>query len=500
MTDTVNNKHPSFSEFVEDWITMRHTYRGSRVIKDQSTVYLPPTGAHREDGYPNVNTVGYNAYHAYKDRAIFHEFVSDAVEGALGVMHMKPPVIELPEQLEFMRDNATANGESLEQLLRRINEQQLVAGRLGLLVDLPASPSAKVLPYIALYQAEAIINWDDALGSDLRLGNLNLVVLNESGNIRKNIFTWDWEERYRVLLLGDATENEGKGEAAAYKYGVFAGANATFNEAVMATPSIGGNVPGSIPFVFINSKDIIPSPDDPPLKGLADLSISAYRAEADYQQNLYMQGQDTLVTSGFISEDADKALRTGAGARIDLPMGGTAEYIGVSSEGLSEQRTAIENLLAEAGQKGGQLLDSTSRQKESGDALAIRVSSRTATLQTVALSGAAGLERSLRHAAEWVGADPSSVVVTPNLDFVDDQLDSRSLAEYMTAKTMGAPISNQTIHSIMEKKGVTEIDFEEEMALIAAEEPLIEGDDRGVDDEDEDEDENDDTNTNGGDA
>ena len=487
---TVSEKHPLYTVFHQDWKKMRDTYRGGRVVKEAGKLYLPPTGGHIQDGFPTPESVGSKEYAAYKERAVFHEFVSDAVEAALGVMHLKPPVIELPDQMEFMREKATQSGESLEQLLRRINEQQLVAGRLGLLLDLPTEERQKVEPYIATYHAEAVINWDDSLGTDLRLGNLNLVVLDESGYRRKNIFEWEWLERYRVLMLGDPVADELAGTAA-YTYGVFENTSAgtagakgsttkgakatnslTFNQAVMKAPSVSGQAPSRIPFVFINSKDIIPNPDDPPLLGLAELALSAYRAEADYRQNLFMQGQDTLVVIGLVSEDEGEAIRTGAGARIDLPQGGDAKFIGVGPDGLTEQREAIDNLKGEAGQKGGQLLDSVSRQKESGDALKIRVSARTATLKTIALAGAAGLQEILRNAAEWIGADPTKVTVTPNLDFAEDELQSKSLVEYMTAKTMGAPISNKTIHGIMAKKGVTDLTYEEEVAEIDAEEPL----------------------------
>jgi hypothetical protein len=113
-----------------------------------------------------------------------------------------------------------------------------------------------------------------------------------------------------------------------------------------------------------------------------------------------------------------------------------------------------------------------SRQKESGDALKIRVAARTATLNQIALAGAFGLQATLRHIATWMGLDPENVVVTPNLDFVDDALDSKTLVEYMTSKAMGAPLSLRSIHKQMEERDLTELTFEEELAEIALEEDL----------------------------
>ena len=91
----------------------------------------------------------------------------------------------------------------------------------------------------------------------------------------------------------------------------------------------------TIPFVFINSKDLSTIPDKPPLDSLARLALAIYRAEADYRQNLFMQGQDTLVRIGstFEQDDENKAVRMGAGARLDMPVNGDAMYIGVSGKG-----------------------------------------------------------------------------------------------------------------------------------------------------------------------
>jgi hypothetical protein len=135
----IDNKHPQYSEFILDWLTMRDTYRGERIVKEKGELYLPPTAGMQADGMLTKQP-GRQAYDSYKLRAVYHDFVSDAVEAMIGMMHSKPPTIELPKALEPMMERATINGEGLAHLLRRINEQQLITGRLGLLLDLPIIP------------------------------------------------------------------------------------------------------------------------------------------------------------------------------------------------------------------------------------------------------------------------------------------------------------------------------------------------------------------------
>ena len=485
---SLSNRHPLYTEFAQDWVTMRDTFRGSRVVKGKAITYLPPTSGMVYDGMMSTAQPGYQAYTAYLTRAVFPDFVAEAVEALLGTMHSRPPVIELPPQLEPLRERATINGETLEHLLRRINEQQLVAGRLGLLLDLPVVPDqAEPLPYIALYRAETIVNWDDNQPSGDMRPKLNMVVLDESELERRSDFSWETVEKFRVVALCDPDGQMSSAAGSLYATGLFKDKDAGYNPEGMVFPSIRGNVLDQLPFVLVNTKDLVSSPDDPPLLGLANLALAVYRGEADYRQNLFMQGQDTFVIIGDTGSIDDDTKRVGAGALLRLPQGGDAKYVGVGGSGLAEQRQALENDRNQAMVRTGALLHSGSAQRESGDALRIRVAAQTASLNTIAQSGAAGLEHLLRVAAEWVGADPMAVNVRPNLEFTENTLDGKSLVDIMSARTMGAPISLRSVHGLMRDRGLTKLEYEEELDEIESEPPPATGGgtEEGGDPEDE---------------
>lgn len=487
----VDSKHPLFSQFVEDWTQMRDTYRGERVVKEAGTKYLPPTRGMILDGMTDPNQIGYQDYTAYKKRAIYPDVVSEAVEALLGVMHHKAPTIELPAALEPMREKATTRNESLELLLRRINEEQLVTGRVGLLADVIDKGERRDQPYIALYKGEAVINWDEGRSDGIEVHNLNFISIDETGPERIDEFEWTEREKYRVLMLSEDESPESATEAASgedgsssvanlpggtgvYRMGVYRedDSGTSFDPELLVTPQIRGRTLDVIPFVFCNTKDVVAEPDDPPLIGLSSLALAIYRGEADFRQSLHMQGQDTLVVIGQTSEE--KETRVGAGAVIYLPLNGDAKYIGVSSEGLSEQSKALGDDYDRAMKKGGQLLDTVGTGQQSGEALRVRVAARTATLNQIALTGAFALQELLRIIARWVGANPEEVIVTPNLDFVDDRMTGKDLSELMGSKMLGAPISLETIHGRMEEQGLTKMTFEEELAAIEAEREQIE--------------------------
>lgn len=512
----INSVHPQYAENKPDWIQLRDAAKGERAVKAKGQLYLPPTSGMILDGLNGPNNgltynpaggngggtggsatqaafggknMGQVAYDAYKLRSVFPEYMSDALEYFMGSLHNKSPVIELPEEMEDLRNNATPLGEPLEILLQRINLEQLTTGRVGILLDLPKKPDpSRPLPFIALYVAEAIINWDDQTSDGQNEDAtdegglrevLNLVVLDESGIKRNADFEWETVERYRVLQLGDMGLNEVEG---VYKQGLFqndVGTGLTFDETRMVPPMIRGKTLSSIPFKFINTKDISPEPDQSPLMSLCRQCFTIYRGEADYRQNLFMQGQDTLVVIGgrqrnsLPGDDAvEEPLRTGAGARIDLELQGDAKYVGVNSQGLAEQRTALSNDRKRCESRSGQLIDATQGDKESGAALKTRVGAQTATLNQIAKTAALALEMLLKQCAEWMGADPAKVKVTPNLEFADYQMAGQDLGNLMTAKRNGAPLSMRSIHRLAVQGNLTNMDYETEQEEIKAEPPL----------------------------
>jgi hypothetical protein len=415
-----------------------------------------------------INSPGYKAYQSYKDRAVYPELVKFTVDTLLGALWTKPSTYAVPKQLEYILTRATLKNETLEQLHARVHEAVLATGRFGLLLDIDVDPNTgAAVPYIATYSARTILNWDAGYrdAKDARR-KLNLVVLDETEYERQTDFSWRLVPKYRVCVLGDvATDDAGK-----YRVGSFR-ESLIVDETAFITPSIRGTALTEIPFVFINPKDMQAEPDIPPLKSVANTALTIYRGEADYRQNLYMQSQDTLVVTG--ASDQDAAIRVGAGATIHVPVGGDAKYIGVSSSGLPEQRTALENDYKRGETLTGQLIDTVSRAKESGDALAIRVAAKTASLNQVARTVGGAIEALLKIAATWLGANADEVKVEPNLDFANLQMQGADLVQWMTAKNMGAPLALETVHNLMVQQNVTENTYEDERALLDEETPIV---------------------------
>jgi len=459
----LSSKNPYYISREIDWMLMRDAYGGERYVKEKNEFYLPPTATQIHEGMI-WNQPGWHAYQAYRTRAVYHELVKPSLMAMLGVMHRKGPDIELPSKIDAMRKSATFNGEDLSWLMQKINEQQMLLGRYGMLLDVETGAGAAAIPYIVGYEAESILNWDSThVGEGSGPRKLGLVVLNESDFQRRAGLTWTQVLRYRVLGKADEIRDvwgdlpPGNNYVAAEVQ-----ASSTVSSDVFVRPSLAGRDLDEIPFVFVGPRDLVPEPDIPVLMPLARMGLSIYRTEADYRQALYMQGQDTLVVIGQLASIDNSRTRVGAFGSIELPANGDAKYIGADSGGIGEMEKAIQNDLKRAAQLGAQLLTERGNEAEAGAALQIRVASRTATLTTVAQAAARGLEEILKHAARWVDADPDQVHVAPNMDFADDPAQAQDLVYLMTAKNMGLTLSKRSVHGWMKKREFTSMEYEEE--------------------------------------
>lgn len=454
--ETIAIEHPDYVRFKSAWELMRDSVDGEDDVKRKGTKYLPmKTGTASITNPADRDRV----YKLYMTRAEFPEIVAPTIRGAVGVMLAKPAKVDLPPQLESLRESATSDGLTLDMLHIRIANEIMTTGRYGLLPSIAEDGT----PYLAGYTAEDIKNWE---GNDY-------VVLDESG-IERNRETGEWET---VIKLR---------ECSAYD-GVYVSRVYTLDPASRA--GIGeddvGLLPnrqplGFMPFVFIGSMDLTPSPDDIPLYGLAKLAMRIYRMDADFSFSLHMTSEPTPVAIGF--DDPASAIRDGMAPKTlgssvlwVLPKGGDAKYLEFSGPGIEKQAQAIQASYDRAAQYGAQVI-SQGQSAESGEALRLRAASQTATLTTIAKTSAAGLEKALRNLAIWVGADPEQVVVTPNLQFFDRKLTPQEVLALVQSWQAGA-ISHRTVFDNLQAGGIIpeEITYESEGAQSSFDEFLPPG-------------------------
>jgi hypothetical protein len=462
----VESKHPSYSAHILDWQVCRDVYDGESAVKarDNGRRYLPATMGQIMDGADaGANTNGAKAYCAYRDRATLDGFYEDAIDLFLGMLwHRGPQKIELGPLLEpLYGDNkpVTQDGENLLELLRAIQVQLLVTGRCGLMGDMPEGISVEApKPYIELYVTERVINWDDGDRSTTPR-QLRLVVLDESGPVLGTSLEWEaTKNKYRVLKLGNPTVPNSAGK---YFFAKDLEAGG-FDPSKLEDASVRGKALEELPFVFVNTKTTTPAIQGPPYLSLARRVLALYRMDADYRQQLHMQGQDTLLTIGA-TDDEVKAVGAGAWINIANPDG-DGKFIGLSGKGLDETRQAIENDRALAAKKAGELLADSSKQRESGEALELRTGRKGVSLSDIADQAAEGLTKILRILARWLGAseaESQEIIIEPNREFGTPMLDPSKLESLMKSVLLNAPVTLEEVRGWVLKHGIAKDGWED---------------------------------------
>lgn len=440
---SVDNRHPEYLEHEEEWRIMRNAYRGSYIVKRWATEYLP-----MPSGFAAQGDNGTEMYNAYRKRAQFPEIVQPTIQGIIGIIHGNEWQINLPTSLEFIREDATPEHISLDSFAKRVTTESVLMGRYGVLTDVREN-----LPYLAGYKAETIINWDE---------NRDLYVLDESDLVRTN-FEWDTEEKYRVLELVD-----GRYQQRVYIDGRWV---------EQIEPSARGErFLNEIPFVIVGAKDLRVEIEEPPLIGVARAALAHYRLDADYRHQLYMSGQETLF---IINGEAPSAVGAGVVHRLEAPEGLSvdAKYVGPSGKTIEAHRTAMMDEMERAANIGARLINDTSQRQESGEARRLRFGSETASLKTIAITVAAGLEQSLKYAARMIGADEEEVVVTPPSKLMEPVMSAQEAKTLVEAWQNGG-FSYQTLYENLQRGQIAsqERNFEDELQLLG-ETPL---DERGL--------------------
>lgn len=447
-------RHPLYDEFLPSWTLMRDAFGGEEDIKSKGETYLPTKTGIEALALKDPARAA-KAYNSYKLRAEFPDLVALTVRGAVGTMLDKAAVIELPSELELLREKATRDGLTLEALHRRIATEVMLTGRYGVLPGIGLDG----VPYLAGYVAESIINWDQ---DDNNVADF--VVLDESGFVRDRATNaWDTVERYRECFVEDGRYGARvweKGEK-----GWEAG------EVVEAADRKRRPL-AFLPFVFISTSDLTPEPDDVPLYGLAKLAVRIYRMDADLTTSLHMTSEPTPMVSGY--DDPAEAIKNGkvpqgigASTLWVLPQGGDGKFLEFNGPGIQKQEDVIQKNYDRAVMFGAQLLSDQGRTQESGEAKRVRLDSQHATLKGIAMTSAAGLEKALKNTAVWVGADPEKVKVTPNLDFFDHDLSGPEMDAVVRGWQAGA-YSWKTAFERLQKGGVIPDDRtpEDELKLI----------------------------------
>lgn len=482
----INSVHPSYKKQTEDWETMRDALEGEAAIREKVRRYLPPPPGMNTHGSHDINDIlGMAAkgiqsrYSHYATFAEWPEIVQMTANAIQGLIHEKPPTVELPGYLEYLIETATPSGDTLQELWEAMTREVFAAGRISLLAEIFNDET-----YICPYVAESLINWHvlpKMLG-----GGATLVVLKEVRSQPKADDKYEHEdiETYRELELFQPTNDAGEpiGDPV-YRVRIWRGKEGDEPEIVRSdstdgdgwiVPQFFGKQWDEIPLTVSNTRDRTFKFGPLPLIAAAKRAISIFRKTADYFRSLYNKGDPQAVLWGVEKDDVPSSI---GGSQIwAFPDAeGKAEYLDIDGDGIPMQRDAIKDQYERFEIETGQLINGSDTEGvKSGEALRREAAGQQVSVKSVVINAGAALQAHLRTMARLMGksdADIEAIVFQPNLDFAEPLMSGKDFADYVMAKTGGGPISMQTLHDLARRHKITDREFEEEMKLIEEEGP-----------------------------
>jgi hypothetical protein len=436
----VDSKHPLYQASLAQWERCRDAYNGQDVIKAKGEAYLPKPG-------------GLNAqqYEAYKGRALFFEATGRTIDGFVGAISRKDPVIEAPAQLDAFIQDATTDGLSLIEMQKRVCLEMILTGRGGLLLDWNEKLNR---PYLVMYPAESITNWED---------DKSLIVLFETVYERDEAdkFKLNVVNQYRELALIDGV------------YTVTIWRKEKINKVetdkwlIHEThiPTMRGRTIAEIPFEFLTPLGKTSRVEKPPLLGLVNVSLSHYMNSADYEHGLHFTGLPTLYVTGL--SDSDGPIHIGSlSAIVVADSNAKIGYAEFSGKGLSSLKEAMEGKKHDMAILGAAVFQERGHGVEAAETARIRSSGEVSLLSGVVTAAEEALKAVLQLAAEWQGS-VGTVEITLNREYVDTTMDGQTLTGLVAAYQAGALSLEQFLYNLQQGELLApDTDIEEEAEIV----------------------------------
>ena len=311
---SIDFKHPKYRENIEKWNLVNDVCDSTNLRR-----YLV-----------KLNNQDVSVENKMRNDQFFHRSVFAAVagytnRGFVGKIFSKSPRLEVPEELNYVREDINGAGESIYQQSQELVRDIIRIGRAGLLIDFPTTNgevsradilSGKVFATITRYDARDIINWrTERVGS--RVKPVLIVLKSSRPETEPDGYTLK-DKPIRIEL--------------ALEEGVYVQREWCQNEQlewyidseVYPRDGSGASL-DYIPFVFVGSEANTTQIDHPPMYDLAKINVGHYNNSAIYEDSVFTVGQVQPWMSGLNQETVDlmkqNNMYVGSGRLIGVPSG-----------------------------------------------------------------------------------------------------------------------------------------------------------------------------------
>ena len=455
--------HVEYMKLTPHWDLVKDCYAGTSAIKDRrrSVFYLPPLRRERDEAelYDGISP----HYELRQAMASYENFFRPVIDDISGLMQTTEPTVkfgvasdeESPVEVCAIRWYGNRFNDGLAGLKSRLNHNQVLFGRYGLLLDIVTDHQGLNPQFsISEYPAKTILDGQTCGG------RLVWALLDESTTVfNPETKTRDPLRRWRVLGL----DAQGR-----YYQSILESDTATefpdwlnfdlLNPPPQITtyPHFKGQYLGFIPFTVCNVNRLgFDEWQTPPYEDVAQVALNNYQVDSIYKQALLNHATPTLVVSNAAKENTEIYLggviwAKGTGA---LPV--DVKLLETSGEGIAEMReakTAGKEALKYSSIRD--LLDGAGA-NTTGEAIKLRTATGTAAIAAMDQAGARAIEEQLVFAAEWAGASHAEAMdrieFTADTSYLENGIQLQSVISMLDLNDRTGTLSRESLYRLLEK-------------------------------------------------
>ncbi len=444
-----------YAEALPGWQLVKRCVVGAREVRKHD-IYLP------QPDPENKSPENQARYKQYKKRAMFLNVTGRTRTGLMGAVFRKTAELTLPTGVDYLKENASGDGTSLEQLSKEAVGECLDTGRGGFLVDFPTVKTKSGVSSMAdlatkralihFYDALAIIDWDEQVIDGVK----KLVYVNLQECVTEFNPAELSRETYnqnRALLLID-------GE---YVQRVYKEGDDGYTEAKPTDKA--GNAFDHIPFSFFGAQNNDASVDKSPLEDLADVNILHYGNSATVEESGFISSQPTLFITTDISADEfakvnPNGMHIGSTRGYNLGKSGDAKLVQATESQLA--RTLMKDKEEQMLMIGARIVQQGGG-AETAEAVRIRYSSDNSVLGTIAGNVSEAIRRAILDAERFMIGEPdeNSTVFWLNQAFFDETMTAQDIMAQVQLWQQGF-IAKSDVRTNLRQGGVLEADRTDE--------------------------------------
>jgi hypothetical protein len=436
----INSTHPQYNDNIVDWTKINDITS----LKNLSRYLIELNPLDKSQANVTRNE-------QYRKRAIFYAIAAQTVKGMVGTIFRRWPTMQVPVELEYLKENADGAGISIYQSSQKACDSILKKGRAGIYVTFPKTEgevkradilAGKYVATIHQFDAEEIINWRiEHEGSRVYLA-LVITKEREESTVRRGYAT-EFTNIYRELYLDLPLDMEGNpiGKRKVFHERIWReDSNKLLTPVSIHIPTdANGNFWEEIPFSFIGSENNDADVDSPPMLPLVDVNIGHYRNSADYEDSVWFCGQAqpymTGLTQDYIDMLAANNMYVGSRNLIGVPTGESFGYAQAAPNTMV--REAMQDKITAMIQLGARLMQSGSSTKTATQAEADK-ESQTSVLAMVASNVSEAYTKAILWISMYMGANPEGAHYTLSQDFVSPSASPQMLQQMVAGFLSGA--------------------------------------------------------------